>query len=112
PPPAGAALRTAKFAAEPSEGGVAARAGVARAPSIPDAIRIARETVPKTRGPTRRSSLPAALLSSAICLQLAHRTRAPLPVNVLDTLTLEIRSSFVDMLQIICCDDQDVRQGR
>src|ERR1700687_128415 len=79
PRPPAAALRTAKLAAEPSEGGVAASAGVGTAPSIPAAIRIARETVPKTRGPTRRSSLPAALSNSKICLQLAHRTRAPIP---------------------------------
>jgi hypothetical protein len=97
PPAAGAALRTAKLAAEPSEGGIAANAGVGKTPNIPAATKIARETIPQALRATRRSSLPAGLSKSAIFLQLAHRTRAPIPADVLGTRIPRIHAWIVDM---------------
>jgi hypothetical protein len=96
PPAKGAALRTAKFAANPSGGAVAASAGVGKTPNIPAAIKIARDTIPQVRA-TRRSSLPVCLSKSPIFLQLAHRTRAPIPAGVLGTRIPRIHAWFVDM---------------
>jgi hypothetical protein len=50
PPLRGAALKTAKFDAEPRLGAVAASAAMDEAPRIAEAIRTERDTIPKALG--------------------------------------------------------------
>jgi hypothetical protein len=106
PPLPGAALKTAKFAAEPSPGALAASTGVDEAPSIADAIRIERDTIPRALGTNGRFTLLALLSNLPICLQLAHRTRAQSERTSLRTWTLGTHGWIVDLFPVGWCEHQ------